>query len=87
MRASEFMIDNIVYGKTDNGTVVGKIDSIQKCGESMLFLSIIANDGNNYRGKIDGTHCSIEPIPITDEFLVKNGFIMEDRFKKFAGDK
>ena len=87
MRASEFMIDNIVYGKTDNGTVVGKIDSIQRCGESILFLSIIANDGNNYRGKIDGAHCSIEPICITEELLKNNGFILDDDIKDIVEDE
>lgn len=29
----------------------------------------------------------VKPIPITEEFLVKNGFIMDDRFIKIAGDK
>lgn len=29
----------------------------------------------------------ISPTPISEEFLVKNGFIMDDRFIKIAGDK
>jgi hypothetical protein len=87
MRASELMIDGFVYGKTDKGLVVGRIDNLLQIYQGEFFVSIKGDDGNDYRGKVNDTYNCVEPIPITCEFIKKNGFVLDDDINEITEEK
>lgn len=74
MKVKELMIGNFIYCKTDKGTKVGRIDSLQEISKYAFFVAVKTADGVDYACKINNEYNSIAPIPITIEWLVKNGF-------------
>lgn len=68
------MIGNFIYCKTDKGTKVGRIDSLQEISKYAFFVAVKTTDGVDYACKINNEYNSIAPIPITIEWLKKNGF-------------
>lgn len=91
MKVNELRIGNLVYGKTQFGELVAKIAQISEvlCGIEPID-SKIAN-GEWFACKIDGSEFKlIEPIPLTEEFFKRNGFILQEElapyFESFAND-
>ena len=74
MKVEELRVGNLIYGKTDKGTKVCRVDTLQEISKNAYFVAVRSTDGIDYRTKVDDEHNNIEPIPITDELLFKNGF-------------
>lgn len=70
----EFRIGNLIHCKTDRGIKVGRIDSLQEITKNSYFVSVKTSDNIDYRGKVSAEYNCIEPIPITEELLLKIGF-------------
>lgn len=74
MDIKELRIGDLIYCKTDKGTKVGRIDSLQEISKYAFFVAVKTTDGVDYRGKVNDEYNCIEPIPITEELLLKIGF-------------
>lgn len=74
MDIKELRIGDLIYCKTDKGTKVGRIDSLQEISKYAFFVTVKTTDGVDYRGKVNDEYNCIEPIPITEEILLKIGF-------------
>lgn len=74
MDVKELRIGNLIYCKTDKGTKVGRIDSLQEISKIAFFVAVRTADGVDYKGKVNDEYNCIEPIPLTEEILLKNGF-------------
>ena len=68
--AKDFQIGNLLYCITEKGVKVGEISQISKTTIGHIIYVLI--DGCEFGGLFESL-CT-EPIPITEEFLVKNGF-------------
>lgn len=78
MDVKELRVGNLIYCKTDKGTKVGRIDSLQEISKIAFFVAVRTADGVDYKGKVNDEYNCIEPIPLTEKILLKNGF-KEDR--------
>lgn len=67
---TDFQIGNLLYCKTEKGVKVGEISQISKTTIGHMIFVLI--DGYEFGGLFESL-CT-EPIPITEELLIKNGF-------------
>jgi hypothetical protein len=71
----DYQIGNFLYCKTKDGIKVGEISQISKVPTGHLLVALV--DGNEFCGILESS-CA-EPIPITEEFLLNNGFKLDEK--------
>lgn len=73
MTIQELRIGNWINCKTKDGLQTGRIDNLLEVSNTIYFISAKAGK-IDYQGKVTSENDCFEPIPITEEILLKCGF-------------
>lgn len=74
MKASELRIGNLVINNR-NGKVC-EVESLEYEGDT-----IYVNRDHGWGGEVDYSGCDIAPIPLSEEWLIKFGFVQGDHIR------
>lgn len=72
----ELRVGNWINCKTKDGLQTGRIDNLLEFSNTLYFISAKVGK-TDYQGKVTSENDCFEPIPITDELLLKCGFEKE----------